>query len=126
MKKILVIDDEEVIRTTIASVLASDGRYSVITAADGKEGLKAAQGRPDLILLDIEMPKMTGLEVLKNLKARKKTREIPVIMLTGVDTQEAISRAMEDQADQYLQKPFKPSTILEAIDRALSLRPPRL
>jgi CheY-like chemotaxis protein len=125
VKKILVIDDEEVIRTTIASVLASDGRYTVMTAADGKEGLKAAQGRPDLILLDIEMPKMTGLEVLKHLKAKKKTREIPVIMLTGVDTQEAISRAMENQADQYLQKPFKPSTILAAIDRALALRPPR-
>jgi CheY-like chemotaxis protein len=125
VKRVLVVDDEEVIRTTIAGILGSAGRYSVTTASDGKEGLKKAQERPDLILLDIEMPRMNGLETLKHLKSKNKTREIPVIMLTGVDTEDAISHAMEHQADQYLQKPFKPSTLLAAIDRALSMRPPR-
>jgi DNA-binding response OmpR family regulator len=83
-KKILVVDDEFAVRSLLDDFFTQHG-YEVITAADGKEGLVlAAKELPDLILLDVMMPGIDGMEVCRRLKASGATGAIPVIMMTGV------------------------------------------
>jgi DNA-binding response OmpR family regulator len=83
-KKILVVDDEVAVRSLLEDFFTPHG-YEVITAADGKEGLAlAAKELPDLILLDVMMPGIDGMEVCRRLKASEGTGAIPVIMMTGV------------------------------------------
>ena len=123
MRKILVIDDDERIGATIQICLETHEGYKVITAPDGKAGIKAAgKEHPDLILLDIDMPKMNGLDVLKHLGAKPSTRYIPVIMLTGVDTPEAKDEANYEYAEQYIEKPCDMSLLHSKIEGILSRR----
>ncbi len=122
MNTILVVDDSEDILKTI-KIFFSRAGYKVITASSGKAGLKAARKEdPDLILLDIAMPQLDGLEVLKKLNADKRTRYIPVIMLTGVDTADAKEEAAFEYADQYVTKPADLALLRSRIERILSLR----
>ena len=103
---VLVIDDEDDIRKLIKYRLYSDG-FEVYTAEDGPSGIKAARKyRPRLILLDVMMPGMDGLEVLLNLKWHKKTKHIPVFMLTAKNAVEDMDHAFSRRADDYLTKPF--------------------
>ncbi len=82
-KKILIVDDEESIREPLKEMLVRNG-YEVIMAEDGKKGLdEARKKKPDLVLLDVNMPKMDGFKVLEELKKDKKTADIPVFMLTS-------------------------------------------
>lgn len=121
MIKILVIDDEESICWITKKMLEDLGKYRVSFATSGKSGLKAAKSEsPDLILLDIEMDDMSGLDLLKVLRKKRKTKDIPVIMVTGVDAPEAMEEASYDYAEQYLLKPIKVEELDEAIERALS------
>lgn len=123
MKRILVIDDDERVALTLKGFLEKYEDYRVITALDGKAGLRAARKEdPDLILLDINMPSMSGLEVLKRLNADTQSRFIPVIMLTGVDTEEAKDEAIYEYADQYIVKPCDMALLHSRIERILSLR----
>jgi len=121
MSRILVIDDDDLVRDTIQRFLESDRKYEVTTAANGKTGLKAAlRSSPELILLDIVMPGMNGFEVLKALKEQEKTCTIPVIMLTGVGAQDFISEAMQEYAEEYIMKPCDKDTLESKIARVLS------
>ena len=121
MRTILVIDDDERISTTLKICLEKHEGYKVITAPDGKAGLKAAvKAHPDLILLDIDMPKMNGLDVLKHLGAKPSTRCIPVLMLTGVDTPEARDEANYEYAEQYIEKPCDMALLHSKIESTLS------
>lgn len=123
MKKVLVIDDDERVSKTVACFLDVCGGYRVSTAANGVQGIVAAgKGQPDMILLDINMPDMSGLEVLKRLKEAPDTGHIPVIMLTGVDSKDAIEKAMYDYAEHYIVKPFELPALQTKIERSLSLR----
>ena len=104
-KKILVVDDEpgfiEILRGRFET------RYELFDAQDGEAGIRAAiQEKPDLILLDIVMPKMSGYETLKKLKAHTDTRDIPVVMLTSVTETSAIDQARELGMADYLIKPL--------------------
>ncbi len=120
MQRILVIDDEEFVRAMFRICLERTGKYEVLTAADGKQGLKMARKeQPDLILLDVTMPRMNGLEVLKRLGAREQTRFIPVIMVTGDDRDETMSKAMYQYADRYLVKPIERDVLLESVAKTL-------
>jgi len=84
MKTILVVEDSKMIRTAIEKDLTRAG-YRVITATDGERGLRSARElRPDLILLDMLLPKMTGLDVLEAIKADKLFHDVPVVVLTGL------------------------------------------
>lgn len=84
MTTIVLIEDSRLVRTLLGKDLIRSG-YRVITSPDGEHGLRTAQQhRPDLILLDMLLPKLTGLEVLRALKADPTTREVPVIVLTGL------------------------------------------
>ena len=108
LKKItvLVIDDEDDIRKLIKYRLYSEG-FKVYTAEDGPSGIKAARKyKPRLILLDVMMPAMDGLEVLLNLKWNKKTKHIPVFMLTAKGSMGDIDSAFARRADDYIIKPF--------------------
>ena len=115
-RKILVIDDEEKFCTLVSTFLEKKG-YAAVTAKGGKQGIRAARYRaPDLILLDINMPKMDGFAVLEKLKADPKTMSIPVIMLTGRGDDDSKLKAASLYSEHYLTKPFD----LEELDGKIS------
>lgn len=104
MKKILFIEDESSLQKTFKEILEKEG-FSMLSALDGKTGLELAQKeKPDLILLDLILPKLHGFEVLKKLKENKETKEIPVIILTNLENLEDVERAIELGASTYLVK----------------------
>ncbi len=104
MKKILIIEDESALQKTLGEILSQQG-YEVLSALNGEVGLKLAQSKkPDLILLDLILPKIHGFDVLKKIKDNPETREIPVIVLTNLESIEDIKKAMELGATTYLVK----------------------
>ena len=104
MKKILFIEDESALQKTFKDILEKEG-YEVIKALDGEVGLKLAEEKePDLILLDLILPKINGFEVLKGLKENEKTKDIPVIILTNLEGTGDIQKALELGATTYLVK----------------------
>ncbi len=114
--KILVVDDEENIRKLVNYNLLLDG-YDVAMAVDGKEGLeKAISEKPDLILLDIMMPEIDGLEVCSRLKKNPETRDIPVFMLSAKGQMQDLEDAFAVGADNYITKPFDVSKLSEIIE----------
>jgi DNA-binding response OmpR family regulator len=119
MAKVLVVDDEEGIRVLCRVNLELEG-YEVIEAPDGEEALDLARSkRPDLIFLDIMMPKMDGWDVLAELKADTRTAHIPVVMLTARTSEEDQLRAWSGGVVDYLAKPFNPQRLVEWAERAL-------
>ncbi len=120
--KILVVDDEADIVSTIQYRLKSC-EFEVITAKNGKEGLdKAANEKPDLILLDINMPVMDGHEMLERLRRRPNLRGIPVIMLTAYSDRRDICKAADLDIADYVTKPFDFVELMEKISNALENR----
>ena len=122
MAKILLIDDDPLLVRMYQKKLENDG-YMVATAGDGEEGLaKVAEFSPDLILLDIMMPKMNGLLVLKKLKENPATANIPVVMLTNVGSSDQdAEEGLELGAVAYLVKAVnRPSTVISKVKEILS------
>lgn len=118
-KKILLADDEEDIKTIVQMFLETNG-YEVITAFDGLDAAdKAIEFMPDLILMDIMMPVMDGIEVTRKLKSQEKTKGIPIIMLTAAAQSAMVNKAMQAGAADYLSKPFEPERLQQAIDAIL-------
>ena len=104
MKKILIIEDESALQKTLGEVLSQQG-YEILPALNGEVGLKLAQSeKPDLILLDLVLPKIHGFDVLKKIKDNPETKEIPVIVLTNLESIEDIKTAIELGATTYLVK----------------------
>ena len=104
MKKILFVEDEASLQKTLGVKLKDKG-YNVISAFDGEVGLLLAEKeKPDLILLDIILPKKSGFEVLEELKANEKTRNISVLILTNLESVEEIEKALELGSTTYLVK----------------------
>lgn len=102
--KILVTEDDPILQKAIQEYLASDG-FEVLVASDGEEGLRLAQNKkPDLILLDIILPKKNGFEMLKELKGDAETKRIPVILLTNLGSLNDVEKALELGASTYLVK----------------------
>ena len=119
MKKILIVDDEADIIEILQFVLESNG-YECITAFDGEEGLKLArEANPDLIILDVMMPKMNGYKISRLLKYDAKYKNIPILMLTArsQDTDKALGE--ETGADEYITKPFQIENIFETVNKYL-------
>jgi CheY-like chemotaxis protein len=97
--------------------------YECVTAINGKEALqKAREEHPDLILLDIMMPFMDGYEVCRELRADPSTRDIPVVMLTAKSQQVDIQKGKDVGADDYITKPFRPSTLRKKFNEILDSR----
>ncbi len=105
-KTILIIDDDETILSIVEATLEKNG-YSVLTASDGIDGLKIVNTMPpDAIILDRNMPDMSGDEVLDQLKSDESTKNIPVMMLTAKNDIKDISESLEKGARDYIVKPF--------------------
>ncbi len=118
-KRILMIEDDVYIRELYEEVLAKAG-YSVITAVDGEEGLtKATEGEYDLVLLDIMLPKLTGIEVLKKLREKgAKTEEIPIYLLTNLGEETIAKETYKLGANGYLLKAkYLPKELVKEIDK---------
>jgi DNA-binding response OmpR family regulator len=119
-KTVLVVDDEQDILDLVRFRLEHDG-YSVISASDGQTGLALAQSeRPDLCILDVMMPKLTGLEVLAHLRADPATADIPVILLTSRGQDADVDRGFELGAHDYVTKPFSPKELRRRVHAQLS------
>ena len=126
VSKILLVDDERAITSNLAPVLERAG-FQVVAAADGEEAIKQVESfKPDLILLDVLMPKMNGREVLRCL--RQAGNWTPVILLTQVGESVERAMALEEGADDYLNKPFDPHELIARVRavlrRARPSRPP--
>jgi DNA-binding response OmpR family regulator len=121
-KKILVVDDTKDILLVVSRRLESWG-YEALTADSGEEGLRLAQEQvPDLMLLDIMMPRMKGRDVCARLKADPKTAHIPVIFLTALGLADHIKAGMDLGAEDYIVKPFEPAELKERIAICLARR----
>ncbi|HMP82988.1 MAG TPA: response regulator transcription factor [Verrucomicrobiota bacterium] len=122
MERILIIEDEFAMRTALEDCLTSEG-YRVLSAADGEEGLqRAITEKPDLILLDIMMPKLDGFAVCAELRRLKHTS--PILMLTAKGQLEDCVRGLDSGADDYLVKPFSMDELLARV-RAILRRAQR-
>ncbi len=120
MKKVLIVDDSETIRQQVAGALAVAG-FAVLEAADGVVGLERAfANEVAMVILDVNMPRMGGLEVLEKLKADARTSKVPVLMLTTEAQHSMIERAKKAGATGWLVKPVKTEQ-LSAVVRKLAV-----
>lgn len=118
-KKILIVDDDLNIQKLLTKML-SRYQYQAEAASDGFEaGLKVMEFKPDLIILDLFMPRMSGFEMCKRIKKNSATSHIKILIITGYDTQENKNRIMEAGADDYLGKPLKKEIFLKKVEKLL-------
>ncbi|MFA0732276.1 MAG: hypothetical protein LKKZDAJK_000929 [Candidatus Fervidibacter sp.] len=116
-KRVLVVDDERHIVRLVQVNLERQG-YEVLTAYDGVECLEKAKAeKPDLIVLDVMMPRMDGFEALQRLKSDPETSQIPVIMLTARAQDRDVLQGYQYGADLYLTKPFSPLELISLVKR---------
>ncbi|MDD5251645.1 MAG: response regulator [Patescibacteria group bacterium] len=120
--KVLIVDDDAFLAGIYATKLELEG-FEVASARDGEEGVKVAlEEKPDLILLDVLMPKLDGFEVLKRLKSEETTKDIPVIMLTNLGQKEDVEKGISEGAVDYLIKAhFVPAEAVAKIKKVLKM-----
>ena len=119
--RILVVDDEPDIVKLLKSSLEAEG-YEVLTAADGEEGFRMAQTeKPDLIILDLLLPKLNGYEVCTKLKQNSNTSQIPVIFVTSLDEMDEELKGFEVGGVDYITKPVIPELVLARVRTHLKL-----
>jgi CheY-like chemotaxis protein len=120
MRKILIAEDERDIRDLITFTLGFAG-FEVLAAANGEEALNLArQNVPDLILMDVRMPRMTGYEACAAMKADPKLKDIPVIFLSAKGQDAEIQTGLQAGAVDYLLKPFAPDQLTERVQAVLA------
>ena len=123
MPTVLVVDDEPTIRTLIRAVLEPT-EYRVVEAVDGVSALAVAgKLRPDLILLDIALPRLSGLEVCRRIKADSATASTPIILLTGFVQEAEREAGKQAGAEGFIAKPFSPAALLKRIDETVRRQP---
>jgi len=122
-KTILFIEDESALQKTFGDILGKES-YDMISALDGETGLRLAKSKkPDLILLDLILPKVHGFEVLKELKSDPETKDIPIIVLTNSEAIEDVNKAIELGAKTYLVKTqYNLEEVLEKVKKAIENR----
>lgn len=120
MSKVLLIEDEFFISDLYKRILEGAG-FEILTAMDGEQGLEMAKTHPDLILLDIMLPKLNGLQLLKMLKSESEFKNIPVVLLTNLGQAEVIKNAFGMGAQGYLLKVnLKPEDLIEQVKKYLA------
>lgn len=121
-KRILIVEDEPTLQKSMVEFLMAEG-FEAISAMDGERGLEIAKkDLPDLILLDIILPKKDGYEVLTALKADEKTKNIPVILLTNLESAEDVDKAFEKGASTYLVKSnYKLGEVVKKVKETLKM-----
>ena len=122
MATVLAVDDDHVIRGLLQVNLEMEG-YDVMTAVDGRDALeKVAARRPDLVLLDVMMPRVSGWEVAETLKGQAATRDIPVVLLSARAMEADIRKGLDLGVDRYVTKPFDPIELMELVGALLAER----
>jgi len=117
---ILVAEDEKDIRELIVFTLQLDG-FTVVEAPNGEEAVnKARELVPELILMDVRMPKMTGYEACKLLKSEEKTKNIPVVFLSAKGQEAEVNTGLDLGAEEYFLKPFAPDELSERVNKILT------
>ena len=124
-RTILIVDDDESIRRLIATTLEDVSGYRMSEAADGEQAVqRAREVQPSIVFLDIDMPRLDGIETCRRLKSEPTTADATIVMLTGDSDQDAELEARRAGADLFLTKPFSPLHLLRLVDR-LADRPPQ-
>lgn len=117
--KILVVDDEPEIHTVLGKLLSKEG-YNIESAYSAEEAFDiVAKDKPDLIILDIMMPKVSGIEVCNKLKATEETKDILILIVSARDTQEDRLQGLSHGADDYVSKPFHLRSLVRKIEHML-------
>ena len=121
-KKILIVEDEVTLQKALTEFLTAEG-FEVLSALDGEKGLGLAKSeKPDLVILDIILPKKDGYEVLTEIKGSEETKNIPVILLTNLESPEDIDKAFEKGASTYLVKSnYKLEEVVKKIKETLGM-----
>jgi CheY-like chemotaxis protein len=116
---VLVADDEDDILRLVTTVIERSG-HEVVSVRDGVQALAAVRTRrPDLVVLDISMPEMDGLEVLRRLRADAETSELPVLLLSAQAQEADVRRGFVTGASAYVKKPFSPRELAQRVDELL-------
>lgn len=119
-KKVLIVDDDDDVREATQICLEVTGDWQILTASSGREGLiKAIAQQPDLILLDVMMPDMDGLETFTELQANSITRSIPVILLTAKAQPAELRQFTQLQVLDVITKPYEPFSLSDRVAKAL-------
>ena len=120
MAKILIAEDEPDIRELVAFMLRFAG-YEVVAASNGEEAVQAAtRDVPDLVLMDVRMPRMTGYDACKLMKADPALHDVPVVFLSAKGQESEIQSGLEAGAEEYLLKPFSPDELTNRVQAILS------
>ncbi len=120
MAKIVIAEDEPDIRELIAFTLRFAG-YEVITGSNGEEGYQLTKSeRPDLVMLDVRMPKLTGYEACKRIKSEPELAATPVIFLSAKGQENEIEQGLAAGAEEYLLKPFAPDQLVDRVKAVLA------
>jgi DNA-binding response OmpR family regulator len=126
MAKILVAEDERDIRDLISFTLRFAG-HDVVTANNGEEALeRTLQEKPDLVLLDVRMPRMTGYETCRRIKADEAVKDIPVVFLSAKGQESEVQAGLEAGAVEYILKPFSPDQLTARVRAILAPTPPQV
>ena len=119
-KKILIVEDEKGLLELLSDIFTSETDYEVVLAGDGEEAISTArEENPDLVVLDIQIPKIDGFEVCNIIKCDDSLSHIKVLMLTGLAQNYHKRLSREVGADAYITKPFRPLTLLLTVDGLL-------
>lgn len=122
---ILVVDDEEYIQRILSFALTAEG-FEVETASDGEEALEMIREcRPDVVVLDLMLPVVDGLGVLRSIRENRETNQIPVVVLSAKGRDMDRQAALQGGANDYVTKPFNPARLIEKVQELLASTPPR-
>lgn len=122
MARVLAVDDDDVIRSLLVMNLEMEG-HDVLTAADGREALDTIEaGSPDLVLLDIMMPELSGYDVLERLRKDPRHQRLPVVFLSARAMEADVRKGMSLGVDRYVTKPFDPIDLMELVAELLAER----
>ena len=121
--RVLVADDNELMRTLIAAMLSRRG-YDVVTVEDGPGVIEAAHEKVDVVILDLTMPRLNGLDVCRRLRSEPATAALPIIVLTGRTEPGDVRDALRAGASDFLTKPFEEDELLTAVQRLVRRRAP--
>lgn len=117
----LIVDDSRMIRMLAAQILEDEG-FETLEAPDGSQGLDMLRKRPDVIISDLNMPRMNGVTFVKAVRADLRSTDTPLVMISGDNDDGKRSLAMEAGVDAWLAKPFGPKELLTAVGEAMLLR----
>lgn len=124
LKRVLIIDDSPMIVELIRSVVTLNGSYAALVAYDGVAGLELFyRERPDCVIVDVKMPRMDGYQVVRCIRGDNASANTPLIILSALNEEADHLTGLLSGVDEYLAKPFKPSTLRATLERVMSITP---